>query len=70
MGTDNKPPVTEWKEIKSKIKTKWQKLGDSDIEKFKDNMHLVSAKVQNVYGISKDKAEQEYAEFKKTINLK
>lgn len=69
MGTDNQPK-TEWKDVKGKIKTKWSKLNDSDIDAFKDNMHLVAAKVQTVYGISKDKAEQEYTEFKKTINLK
>lgn len=69
MGTDNKPMSSDWKELKSKIKTKWQKLGDSDIDKFKDNMQLVTAKIQSVYGISKDKAEQEYAEFKKANNI-
>lgn len=69
MSTDNKPK-TEWKDIKGKIKTKWAKLEDSDIDKFKDNLHLVTAKVQTVYGMTKDKAEQEYNDFKKTINMK
>lgn len=68
MGTDNKKK-TEWKEIKGKIKSKWGKLGDSDIDKFKGNMHLVAAKVQTVYKITKDKADKEYTEFTKTINL-
>lgn len=59
-----------WTELKGKIKTKWGKLVDGDIDKFKDNMHLITEKVQTVYGITKDKAEQEYNDFKKSIEEK
>jgi len=60
----------EWTELKGKIKSRWSKLIDTDVESFKDNMHLISEKVQKVYGITKDRAEQEYADFKKTLEAK
>ncbi|MGE4130774.1 MAG: hypothetical protein AB7F86_04005 [Bdellovibrionales bacterium] len=58
---------TEWTDIKGKIKQKWDKLVDTDIDGFKGNMHLISEKLQKTYGYTKDKAEQEYTEFKKTL---
>ncbi len=61
---------TEWTELKGKIKSKWSKLVDADIESFKDNMHLISEKVQKAYGFTKDKAESEYSDFRKTLETK
>lgn len=59
-----------WPEVKGKIKAKWGKFADSDIDSFKDNMNLIAAKVEKVYGITKDKAEQEYKDFTKSIETK
>lgn len=56
-----------WPEVKDKIKQKWDKLVDVDVDGFKGNMHLISEKLQKVYGYTKDKADQEYSEFKKTL---
>lgn len=59
-----------WTDIRSKIKTKWDKFADADLDGFKGNMHLIPEKVQKTYGIAKDKAEQEYSDFKKTLEVK
>lgn len=59
-----------WTDMKSKIKTKWNKFSDSDVEGFKDKMHLISEKIQKVYSITKEKAEEEYKDFKKTNDIK
>jgi uncharacterized protein YjbJ (UPF0337 family) len=56
-----------WTDIRGKIKTKWSKFADADLDGFKGNMNSISEKVQKVYGLTKDKAEQEYNDFKKTI---
>jgi uncharacterized protein YjbJ (UPF0337 family) len=53
----------EWTELKGKIKARWSKFADTDVESFKGNMHLISDKIQKAYGYTKDKAEQEYKEF-------
>lgn len=59
--------TTEWNETKSKIKSKWSKLADVDVDSFKGNMDLITEKIQKAYGYTKDKAEQEYKDFKKTL---
>jgi uncharacterized protein YjbJ (UPF0337 family) len=56
---------TDWTEMKSKIKSKWSKLADAEVESFKTNMDLITDKIQKAYGYTKDKAEQEYRDFKK-----
>jgi uncharacterized protein YjbJ (UPF0337 family) len=68
VNTDNLQ--NDWTELRTKIKAKWDKFVDTDLESFKGNMHLISEKVQKVYGVTKDKAEQEYADFKKTLEPK
>jgi uncharacterized protein YjbJ (UPF0337 family) len=59
--------LPEWKELRNKIKAKWSKLADLEVDGFKDNMHLISAKIQKAYGYTKDKAEQEYKDFRKSL---
>ena len=59
--------TTEWNETKGKIKSKWSKLADADVDSFKGNMDLIAEKIQKAYGYTKDKAEQEYKDFKKTL---
>lgn len=70
MNTDKTQIPIEWPEIRGKIKQKWDKLVDIDVDGFKGNMHLISEKLQKAYGYTKDKADQEYAEFKKTLEPK
>lgn len=66
MPIENTPK--DWTELRTKIKTKWEKFVDADLDSFKGNMHLIAEKVQKVYGLTKDKAEQEYSDFKKTLD--
>lgn len=65
MGTDK--AITDWAELKGKIKSKWSKLVEADLESFKGNMHLICEKVEKTYGITKDKAQQEFHDFKKSL---
>lgn len=53
-----------WKDIKGKIRAKFGKLTDDDVEGFKGNMDQMVGKIQKVYGYAKDRAEQEYNELK------
>jgi len=68
MNNDN--TQKNWTELKGKIKAKWAKLNETDVESFKDNLNLISSKIQTAYGLTKDKAEQEYADFRKTLEKK
>lgn len=53
----------DWKETKSKIKTKFGKLSDSDIDGLNGHMDQLQVKVQKAYQYDKDKAEQECKAF-------
>lgn len=56
-----------WAEIKNKIKAQWSKLLEEDLEALKDNKELLVAKLQQVYGHAKERAEKEYNEFLKSL---
>ncbi len=56
-----------WVEIKSKIQNRWIQFNDADIEPLKENLDLLSHKIQNVYGFAKERAELEYNEFRKVL---
>ena len=59
---------SNWTEIKEKIKSKWTKFNDNEIEAVKENLDSISDKIQSVYGYAKDRADQEFKEFKSTIS--
>ena len=53
----------KWHEFKGKIRQKWGKLTDDDIERISGKSEELAGKVQNRYGVSKDKAKAEVDEF-------
>ncbi len=53
-----------WSDMKAKIKTRWSRLSDYELETFKDNLDRVSAQVQKTYGIDREQAEREFNDFK------
>ncbi len=59
-----------WKELKGKIKTKWAKLTDNDVDALKGDLEKLSGTLQKTYGYAKDKAEKEYKEFKLSLSSK
>ena len=56
-----------WTQLKGKIKTKWAKLTDNDIDELKGDMEQLSGKLQKTYGYAKEKAEKEFKEFKASL---
>ncbi len=53
----------DWKETKSKIKAKFGKLSDSEIDGLNGHMDQLSSKVQKAYQYDRAKAEQECKTF-------
>ena len=53
-----------WTSTKAKLKHKFDKFTDENLDSFKDNMDGLSAKLQSVYGYAKERAEKEVADFK------
>lgn len=62
-----KTETTDWKKLKVKIKSKFGRLSDSDIEGLNGHMDQLSSKVQKVYGYDKKKAEQESKSFNDSL---
>ena len=53
----------QWKQIKGKAKTKWGKLTDDEIDVIEGKRDQLVGKIQQRYGIDKDKAEKEVDEW-------
>ncbi len=64
---NNEQAQQDWNNLKSKLKARWDKLQDTDLEKFRGNMHLVPRRVESIYKISRSQAMQEYADFMKAL---
>lgn len=58
---------TEWTELRKKIKLRWSRFTESEIEFFKGDLELITENIKKSYGYSNAKAEQEYKDFKKSL---
>jgi uncharacterized protein YjbJ (UPF0337 family) len=60
----------DWASVKSKIKHKWKKIAEEDLESMKGNLDMLSDKLQSVYSYPKTKADKEVRDFKEIIEHK
>ena len=70
MSTEDKKAAipTGWTDLRGKIHDKWEKFTEKDLDGFKGNLKSVAQKVEQVYGYSKEKADQEFRDFKASLN--
>lgn len=54
----------KWNQFKGAVKQKWGKLTDDDIKQVEGNRDILVGKIQERYGITREKAEQEFNEWK------
>lgn len=52
-----------WKEVKGKAQQQWGELTDDDLDVIDGRREELVGKIQQRYGISKEKAEQEANDF-------
>lgn len=57
----------QWKQLSGKIRNKWGKLTDDDLQAAEGNSEYLVGKVQERYGIARDKAREQVEEFRKSI---
>lgn len=57
----------QWKQLSGKMKAKWGKLTDDDLQAAEGNAEYLTGKVQERYGIARDEAEKQVEDFKKSI---
>lgn len=56
----------KWSQLKGRVKQQWGKLTDDDLRQIEGNLDVAAGKLQERYGIEKEQAEREWAEFCKT----
>lgn len=52
-----------WKELKGKVRSKWAKLTDDDLEHIAGKKDVLLGRLQQRYGYQKDQAERELDDF-------
>jgi uncharacterized protein YjbJ (UPF0337 family) len=53
----------DWKNLKGKLKEKWGKLTDDDLQVIEGKRDQLEGKLQQRYGMAKDKAHKELEDF-------
>lgn len=56
-----------WNEIKGKIRTKFSKLSNEEIDGFNGHMDAAVSKIKKVYGYTQEQAEGELADFRSVL---
>jgi uncharacterized protein YjbJ (UPF0337 family) len=49
----------KWKQMRGKLKEKWGKLTDDDLDKAEGNRDYLIGRVQEQYGLSKEEAQKQ-----------
>jgi len=57
----------QWKQLKGKIKEKWGKLTDDDLTEVEGRRDYLIGRIQERYGLAKDKAEKEVRDFERQL---
>lgn len=52
-----------WKQLRGKLKSRWGKLTDDDLQVADGNTEYLAGKLQERYGIAKDAADKQVREF-------
>lgn len=50
-----------WKMIKGKVKERWGKLTDDELDRVEGNYDMLCGKIQKAYGLSRDEVERDIA---------
>lgn len=58
----------KWNQVKGSVKKHWGELTDDDLDVVEGNAQILSGKIQERYGKTKDEADKEIKEFEKSQN--
>ncbi len=57
----------KWKQLKGQAQSRWGKLTDDDLDVAEGHSQYLVGKLQERYGITKETAEEEIAEFQRKL---
>jgi uncharacterized protein YjbJ (UPF0337 family) len=52
-----------WKQVKGEVKKTWGRLTDDDVQQIEGNKDILVGKIQEKYGYTKNRAEEEVNDF-------
>jgi uncharacterized protein YjbJ (UPF0337 family) len=58
----------DWKILRGKIQQRWGKLTDDHLDIVNGRMEMIAGRVQQAYGISRDEAERQVQNWKRSDN--
>jgi uncharacterized protein YjbJ (UPF0337 family) len=58
----------KWSQLSGKLKEKWGKLTDDDVNQLDGHREYLVGKLQERYGIAKDKADMQVEEFERSLH--
>jgi uncharacterized protein YjbJ (UPF0337 family) len=58
----------KWKQFRGKVKEKWGKLTDDDLDVISGKSDQLAGRIQERYGIAKEEAEREVRDFERTLD--
>lgn len=57
----------KWSQLSGKLKEKWGKLTDDDVNRLEGHREYLIGKLQERYGIAKEKADVQVKEFERSL---
>lgn len=57
----------EWKQLKGKVKERWGDLTDDDLTKIEGKRDQLIGRLQERYGVAKDRAAEQVSEFERGL---
>jgi uncharacterized protein YjbJ (UPF0337 family) len=57
----------QWKQLAGKLKEKWGKLTDNDLQRVDGSSEYLAGRLQERYGIARDEAKKQIREFEKSL---
>lgn len=57
----------QWKQLRGKVKARWGKLTDDDLDVADGNADYLTGRLQERYGIARDEARKQLREFERSI---
>ena len=62
--------TAKWHQFRGKVKEQWGKITDNDLDRIAGKRDQLIGLVQEKYGYTKQKAEEEVEQFLKKMNLR
>ena len=57
----------QWKQLAGKLKEKWGKLTDNDLQRVDGSSEYLAGRLQERYGIARDEAKKQISDFEKSL---